>query len=203
MAICRLLSLRGVPILRQLHLEEALLRADFANYCIINEGTPEPAIVIGISGKPEALIDIGAAKAAGVQVIKRFTGGGTVVVDHNTTFCTLIFNAADVKDVECYPRPVMQWSEGFYRPVFAPHGDFSLREHDYTFGERKFGGNAQAITKQRWLHHTSLLWDFDPQNMALLRHPERVPDYRADRTHLDFICRLRDFMGRSHGGGID
>lgn len=86
-------------------------------------------VVDAVVRKPEALIDIGAAKAAGVQVIKRFTGGGTVVVDHNTTFCTLIFNAADVKDVECYPRPVMQWSEGFYRPVFAPHGDFSLREH--------------------------------------------------------------------------
>lgn len=50
MAICRLLRLKGVPILRQLHLEEALLRADDANYCIINEGTPEPAIVLGISG---------------------------------------------------------------------------------------------------------------------------------------------------------
>ena len=56
---------------------------------------------------------------------------------------------------------------------------------DYTFGERKFGGNAQAITKQRWLQHTSLLWDFDPANMALLKHPANVPDYRAVRPcHL-------------------
>ena len=54
---------------------------------------------------------------------------------------------------------------------------------DYTFGERKFGGNAQAITKQRWLHHTSLLWDFDPANMALLKHPAAVPEYRAVRRH--------------------
>ncbi len=82
--------------------------------------------------KPEALVHIGAAKATGVQVIKRFTGGGTVVVDHNTTFSTLICNASDVEGVECYPRPVMQWSEGFYRPIFGPHGDFSLREHGET-----------------------------------------------------------------------
>ncbi|CAL8460585.1 g114 [Coccomyxa elongata] len=197
MAICRLLRLRGVPILRQLQLEEALLRADSANYCIINEGTPEPAIVMGISGKPDALIHMEAAKAAGIQVIKRFTGGGTVVVDHNTTFCSLIFRGADVEGVECYPRPVMQWSEGFYKSVFAPHGDFSLRDHDYTFGQRKFGGNAQAITKQRWLHHTSFLWDFDPSNMALLKHPDRVPEYRAGRSHLDFVCRLKDFMTRA------
>ena len=53
---------------------------------------------------------------------------------------------------------------------------------DYTFGQRKFGGNAQAITKQRWLHHTSLLWDFQPGNMALLKHPARVPNYRAVRA---------------------
>ncbi len=52
---------------------------------------------------------------------------------------------------------------------------------DYTFGERKFGGNAQAITKQRWLHHTSLLWGFESGNMALLKHPSRVPEYRAVR----------------------
>jgi hypothetical protein len=50
---------------------------------------------------------------------------------------------------------------------------------DYTFGHRKFGGNAQAITKKRWLHHTSLLWDFKPENMALLKHPKRAPEYRA------------------------
>ena len=45
---------------------------------------------------------------------------------------------------------------------------------DYAFGQRKFGGNAQAITKNRWLHHTSLLWDFDPARMQLLKHPAKV-----------------------------
>ena len=55
---------------------------------------------------------------------------------------------------------------------------------DYTFGERKFGGNAQAITKQRWLHHTSFLWDFDDRNMALLKHPSQVPEYRKVSSWL-------------------
>lgn len=49
---------------------------------------------------------------------------------------------------------------------------------DYCFGQLKFGGNAQAITKQRFLHHTSLLWDYEDANMLLLKHPDRVPDYR-------------------------
>ena len=50
---------------------------------------------------------------------------------------------------------------------------------DYCFGDVKFGGNAQAITKQRFLHHTSLLWDYQSERMRLLKHPAKIPDYRA------------------------
>ena len=50
---------------------------------------------------------------------------------------------------------------------------------DYCFGDVKFGGNAQAITKQRFLHHTSLLWDYQSERMRLLKHPSKIPDYRA------------------------
>ncbi|KAK9819795.1 hypothetical protein WJX72_002465 [[Myrmecia] bisecta] len=149
---------------------------------------------MGISGKPEELIHMSAARSPKVQVIKRFSGGGTVVVDQDTVFATLIMQASALPDVECYPRPVMRWSESFYSPVFAPYGPFQLQEHDYVFGERKFGGNAQAITKQRWLHHTSLLWDFQERHMALLKHPSKIPAYRGERSHLEFLCKLRDFM---------
>ena len=47
----RLLRLRRMPILQQLQLEEALLRADGGNWYLLNDGTPEPAIVMGISGR--------------------------------------------------------------------------------------------------------------------------------------------------------
>lgn len=46
----KLLRLSNMPILRQLLLEEALLRADTGNWCIVNNGTSVPAIVMGISG---------------------------------------------------------------------------------------------------------------------------------------------------------
>ena len=69
------------------------------------------------------------AHRAGMTVVKRFSGGGTVVVDMDTVFATLIFSADALPDVECYPRPIMRWSESFYAPIFAPHGDFRLREH--------------------------------------------------------------------------
>ena len=51
-----LLNLSCFPIFQQLQIEEALLRADQRNWCIINTGSP-PAIVMGISGKPGTCID--------------------------------------------------------------------------------------------------------------------------------------------------
>lgn len=49
---------------------------------------------------------------------------------------------------------------------------------DYAFSHRKFGGNAQSITKNRWVHHTSFLWDYDVKNMDYLKIPKRAPEYR-------------------------
>ena len=48
--VVRLLRLQRLPILQQLRLEEALLRADDGNWFLLNDGTPEPTIVMGISG---------------------------------------------------------------------------------------------------------------------------------------------------------
>ena len=69
---------------------------------------------------------------------------------------------------------------------------FSLREDDYVFNDRKFGGNAQSLSRGRWLHHTSFLWDFDPKNMEYLTNPARQPKYRQQRSHHEFLCPLKD-----------
>lgn len=48
--LINLVRLKGFPILRQLQLEERLLRNSSDNWCIINDGTDNPAIVMGVSG---------------------------------------------------------------------------------------------------------------------------------------------------------
>ena len=50
MSVVRLLRLAGTPILQQLKIEEALLRADAQNWLVVNDGSSIPAIVMGISG---------------------------------------------------------------------------------------------------------------------------------------------------------
>lgn len=48
--IFKLLRLSQYPILEQLRLEQALLRVDRGSWLLINDGTPDPAIVMGVSG---------------------------------------------------------------------------------------------------------------------------------------------------------
>ncbi len=54
------------------------------------------------------------------------------------------------------------------------------------------GGNAQSNVKDGWLHHTSFLWDYDKANMGYLTLPDKRPEYRQDRPHHDFLCKLSE-----------
>lgn len=74
---------------------------------------------------------------------------------------------------------------------------------DYVIGPHKVGGNAQAISRDRWLHHTSFLWDYSPERMNLLANPKRAPEYRAGRDHDAFVKPLRSVFQGTRGEFVD
>src|SRR4051812_6471493 len=102
-----LLTLNQFPIADQLRLEEELLRNDARNFCLINTGTT-PAIVMGISSKPETLIHLDKLPPT-IPVLRRFSGGGTVIVDENTLFVPFICNKS-MHDFPAYPEPILRWA---------------------------------------------------------------------------------------------
>lgn len=187
MATFHLLDLDGLPIFQQLQLEEALLRADDNNWCLINKRSDE-AIVLGISSKFEEHVNIAKLKAQPVPVIRRFSGGGSVFIDASTHFYTLIGNK-HILDVPCTPQDLLGWTERLYAPAFTTL-DFALKENDYAIGLHKFGGNAQYLCKDRWLHHSSLLWNYQAHKMEYLCMPPKMPTYRKQREHAAFLCML-------------
>jgi lipoate-protein ligase A len=175
-------------------------------------------------------------------VTKRFSGGGTVVLDVNSIWTTFIGRNKDFlpHGVEPFPRSIMKWTaESLFGPAFTKlenglssvpvdehkttasdmttasgfgHlGDknitkmdsdvlrprFRLRENDYVLGDFKMGGNAQSIVKDGWLHHTSFLWDYEASHMQYLMLPKKRPDYRGERSHRDFLVRLKSIYGDS------
>ena len=178
-------------VFEQLRLEEAILRGSNLNLCLINRGSPR-SIIMGISGRPELLLDIPKVQQDHIPVIQRFSGGGTVIADEDTLFITFIFAKSSLP-IHPFPEPILRWSADLYaRSWQIPH--FHLIENDYAIGNRKCGGNAQYIQKDRWLHHTTFLWDYDPANMDYLLLPAKRPHYRASRSHAEFLCPLKPYF---------
>lgn len=165
----------------------------------------KPVIVVGLSGNVDELVDVGKAKKDDIPLIRRFTGGGTVITDKDTMIVSIIFGSRNAFSKLPYapnpfPRDIMSWtSKMIYQQAFdslcGTDAGFRLRENDYVMLDgKKIGGNAQAISGERWLHHTSFLWDFDSKNMDYLKHPKKAPSYRSGREHRDFLCRIKDHV---------
>lgn len=186
-----ILDFSGRSIYDQLQLEEALLRADDRNWCIINHGVP-PAIVLGISAKIEEVVDQQEWEKDPVPILRRFSGGGTVVVDEGTCFATFICNAIE-SSIPPKTRDVLSWSGAMYAPILGDYG-FRIEENDYVLQDRKVGGNAQYLCRHRWLHHTTFLWSWHPERMRLLKHPPKEPVYRKRRSHEEFLIPLQRFF---------
>jgi lipoate-protein ligase A len=146
---------------------------------------------MGVSGKPELLLNVTKVEQDQIPILHRRSGGGTVIVDKDTLFISFIFSKTTL-DIHPFPEPILRWSEQLYIDSWRVNG-FRLIENDYAIGHVKCGGNAQYITKDRWLHHTSFLWDYQDENMEYLLLPPKRPKYRGDRPHGEFLCRLKDF----------
>jgi len=186
-----LLRLYNEPILDQLKLEEALLRLDDRPICILSYGST-PAVVMGISQKVDLVVDQKKLEQKSIPMIRRFSGGGTVVVDHDTCFVTFMGNAKKLS-IPHNPDGVHCFFKDLYRQVFEGL-PFSYLENDYRLGDKKIGGNAQYFRKDRFLHHTSFLFDWDPENMECLLHPPKMPTYRDDRPHEAFLTPLKKYF---------
>lgn len=201
---------REFSVKEMLCFEEALLRADKRNWCVISEGPIQPTVVLGLSGKLHDLVYVDAARNAGAKAVRRFTGGGTVVADRGTVFISLCLSRFSALGAPQYPKEIMAWSEKLYAPVFASllglgsasdtSSEFRLCENDYCMGDVKFGGNAQAVSRDRWLHHTSFLWDINAAHMALLKIPPKRPAYRRDRGHGEFLTGLSAHVPHAAAG---
>ena len=143
---------KGMPILKQLQLEEILLRRTPHNWLIMNKQMPGLSIVLGFSGKVSELVDIDKVRMSDeeVELIRRYTGGGTVIVDKRTIFTSFIMNAADVPTCKPYPRDIMTWSRGIFAQVFdglPSRAVFDLRENDYILNNVKIGATHKQLLR--------------------------------------------------------
>jgi lipoate-protein ligase A len=149
-----------------------------------------PAVVMGSSERPEQVVDAEACARLGVDVLKRSTGGGSVLQTGGVLNYSLITPAP----VSLDPKPGFRQGIDLICAILAAFGVVGrpAGTSDVAVGDRKISGNAQARRWKAVLVHGTLLVDFDHDLAdAVLKHPPREPAYRRERNHRDFLVTLR------------
>ncbi|MEI6637644.1 MAG: lipoate--protein ligase family protein, partial [Planctomycetota bacterium] len=158
----------------------------------------EPTVVLGSSSHLAAEIDPDACQAAGVGVLRRPSGGLTVVLGPGCLMWSVIAplpeTAPGIDSIHAAMLdPLCAALTAAGRAVVRRGASDIAIEVDGM--ERKVSGNALRIRRGAVLYHGTLLDRFDIGLISrVLRHPPREPGYRARRPHEAFLANLR--LGR-------
>ncbi|CAN5884824.1 lipoate--protein ligase family protein [soil metagenome] len=153
---------------------------------------PTLAVVLGASCRWRQAVQVEACRRDGVAIARRSSGGGAVVIGPgalNLTVVLPIAAAPGIGAVDIAQRFVLERVADQLRALGPPVE--VLGSGDLTIGLRKFSGSAQRRLRNFFLIHASILYDFPleliPQYLGL---PNRQPEYRAGRSHDEFIRNL-------------
>ena len=169
-------------------------------------------VVVGYSNHVARESNVAACREWGIPILRRCTGGGTVLQGPGCLNYSLILRidfdpalesvtgtnrfvmdrnraALETLLVRCSRRKEAQTSK-LQHPT--SNIQVSVLGHtDLAIDGRKFSGNAQRRRRGAVLFHGTFLLDFDLALMnRFLAMPSKEPDYRRSRSHADFLKNL-------------
>jgi lipoate-protein ligase A len=149
--------------------------------------SPRPFVVLGRSCRVETDVHVEACAAEGVPVLRRSSGGGTVVLGPGCLNYSLVLSRPGLMNVvESYGLILGAVVEALGVAGLGVEGT------DLVLGGRKVAGCAQRRSGRWLLHHGTILCEgVDLARIGrLLKEPPRQPLYRAGRPHADFLAPL-------------
>ncbi len=163
-------------------------------------------VVVGYGNQVATEANVAACEANGIPVLRRCSGGGTVLQGPGCLNYSLILKIEEngpLASITAANRFIMERNreaiEGECRRKNAEcrieiRGctDLALSPRLSTLDPAlKFSGNAQRRKKHFLLFHGTFLLQFDlPLIDKLLRMPSKEPDYREGRSHKEFVTNL-------------
>jgi lipoate-protein ligase A len=151
---------------------------------------PWPAVVLGSGCKLAEDVDVDACRADGVPVLRRSSGGGTVLLGTGCLCFTLVLSLGR-DEALTQIRPSYCWILERVVGALAVAGVEQAGISDLALAGRKFSGNAQQRKRHHLLHHGTILYGMDLTLVGrYLRVPARQPEYRDNRAHEAFVRNL-------------
>ena len=194
------LDLTLPTIAENLALDEALLDkvVDYGPTLRLWEPA-SPAVILGRSSRIDLEVDRSFCDANSIPVMRRCSGGATVVAAPGCLMYAVVFPTADHPELAEVDRAHRFVLERLCAAFDQLGFEVSVAgASDLVWRERKFSGNSLRCKRDGLLYHGTLLYDADLDMIAsCLKMPPKQPDYRNRRPHRDFLVNLP-----AHGPGI-
>jgi lipoate-protein ligase A len=169
-------------------------------------------VVVGHANRVATEVNLAACEARDVPVLRRCSGGGTVVQGPGCLNYTLVLRITDTgptRTIRDTNQFILERNRAAIENLLARSGrrretapsksetrdpkcEVALCGHtDLAIAGRKFSGNSQRRRRRFLLFHGTFLLDFDITLVqALLPPPSRQPEYRRHRSHGEFLTNL-------------
>jgi lipoate---protein ligase len=153
----------------------------------------EPFVVVGYANQAALEANLDACQARHIPILRRCTGGGTVLQGPGCLNYSLILRIEEGSPLHTITGTntfVMQRQKESLSPLLST--PMNIQGHtDLVLGDLKFSGNAQRRKRKYLIFHGTFLLQF---NLSLieevLRMPTKQPDYRQNRPHTSFLTNL-------------
>ena len=169
-------------------------------------------VVVGYANRLATEVNVAACEARGIPVLRRCSGGGTVLQGPgclNYALTLRITDTGPTRNIQAANQFIMERNRVAIENLLsrsrrreeAHHSKSESRKQkaeisvcghtDLAIDGLKFSGNSQRRRRRFLLFHGTFLLDFDIALVEeLLSSPSRQPDYRRNRSHKDFLTNL-------------
>lgn len=155
--------------------------------------SPEYFVVVGYANKVETEVNVAACRERNVPILRRCSGGGTVLQGPGCLNYSLVLNFETEPELQTIPGAncfIMRRNAEALRKSLGLSAEV-CGITDLAVGDLKVSGNAQRRKRRALIFHGTFLLSFNLQLVSeLLRSPSKEPDYRAGRAHGKFITNL-------------
>lgn len=149
-------------------------------------------VVLGRSNRAEAEVNVKFCQSAGIPVLRRPSGGGAVLLGPGCLCYSLVLPLSEQQrqlGISAATARLMERIAGGLASLLP--GVCVQGVSDLVWNGHKFSGNAQRWLRRSFIHHGTLLYNFNLPLLAnCLNHPSRQPDYRNSRGHLEFVSNV-------------
>ncbi len=173
-----------------LALEEYVLKNLDGEYFFLWQN--EPTIVIGKHQNTISEINLDYVEKKGIHVVRRMSGGGAVYHDLGNINFSFIQEKKDLADFDFsfFTRPIVDLlSELGIKAEFNSRNDLAI-------DGKKFSGNAQYIFKKKILHHGTLLFNSEMEELVnSLKVSKDKIESKGLKSIKSRVANIKDHIG--------